>query len=36
VSIKTDPDAQYESFVDVVDTIKQAGNDKISIAQPDM
>jgi len=35
VSIKTDPDAAYESFVDVVDAIKKAGNDKISIAEPD-
>ncbi len=36
VSIKTDPDAMYESFVDVVDEIKLAGNDKISIAEPDV
>ena len=35
VSIKTDPDAAYEKFVDVVDAIKKAGNDKISIAKPD-
>jgi len=35
VSIKTAPDARYEVFVDVVDAVKQAGNDKISIAQPD-
>ena len=35
VSIKTDPDTRYEYFVDVVDAIKQAGNDKISIAEPD-
>lgn len=35
VSIKTDPDALYEYFVDVIDAIKQAGNDKISIAEPD-
>ena len=35
VSIKSDPDAKYEYFVDVVDAIKQAGNDKISIAEPD-
>ena len=35
VSIKTDPDAPYEFFVDVVDEIKKAGNDKISIAEPD-
>lgn len=35
VSIRTDPDARYESFVDVVDAVKQAGNDKISIAAPD-
>ena len=35
VSIKTDPDARYEYFVDVVDEIKKAGNDKISIAEPD-
>ena len=35
VSIKTAPDARYEYFVDVVDEIKKAGNDKISIAQPD-
>jgi len=34
VSIKTAPDAQYESFVDVVDSIKKAGNEKISIAEP--
>ena len=35
VSIKTAPDAPYEFFVDVVDEIKKAGNDKISIAEPD-
>ena len=35
VSIKTDPEARYETFVDVVDEIKKAGNDKISIAEPD-
>ena len=35
VSIKTDPEARYEFFVDVIDAIKQAGNDKISIAEPD-
>ena len=35
VSIKTDTEARYEYFVDVVDAIKQAGNDKISIAEPD-
>ena len=36
VSIKTDPDASYEYFVDVIDAVKQAGNDKISIAEPDL
>ncbi len=36
VSIKTDPDASYEYFVDVVDAVKKAGNDKISIAEPDL
>lgn len=35
VSIKTDPEAAYEFFVDVVDEVKKAGNDKISIAEPD-
>ena len=35
VSIKTAPDARYERFVDVVDEIRRAGNDKISIAEPD-
>jgi len=35
VSIKTAPDSRYETFVDVVDEIKNAGNDKISIAEPD-
>lgn len=35
VSIKTAPDARYEVFVDVVDEIKRAGNDKISVAEPD-
>ncbi|MCE5249713.1 biopolymer transporter ExbD [bacterium] len=35
VSIKTDPAARYESFVDIIDAVKEAGNDKISIAQPD-
>ncbi len=35
VSIKSDPEARYEHFVDVVDAVKQAGNDKISIAEPD-
>jgi len=36
VSIKTDSDALYEYFVDVIDAVKQAGNDKISIAEPDL
>lgn len=35
VSIKTAADARYELFVDVVDEIKKAGNDKISIAEPE-
>ena len=35
VSIKSDPDARYEYFVDVIDSIKQTGNDRISIAEPD-
>jgi len=35
VSIKADPDSKYEHFVDVIDEIKKAGNDKISIAEPD-
>ena len=35
VSVKTAPDARYQIFVDVVDEIKKAGNDKISIAKPD-
>jgi biopolymer transport protein ExbD len=35
VSIKIAPDAPYERFVDVVDEVKRAGNDKISIAEPD-
>ena len=35
VSIKTDPNARYEIFVDVVDAIKEAGNEKISIAESD-
>lgn len=35
VSIKTDPNARYETFVDVVDAIKEAGNEKISIAESD-
>lgn len=35
VSIKTAPDARYEFFVDVVDEIKKAGNDKISVAEPE-
>lgn len=36
VSIKTDPETNYKYFVDVVDEIKKAGNDKISIAEPDV
>jgi biopolymer transport protein ExbD len=36
VSIKTDPDAQYEFFVNVIDEVKKAGNDKISIAEPEL
>ena len=36
VSIKTAPDVRYEVFVQVIDEIKKAGNDKISIAEPDM
>jgi biopolymer transport protein ExbD len=35
VSIKTAPDSRYETFVNVVDEIKKAGNDKISIAEPE-
>ncbi len=35
VSIKTDPETHYEFFVDVIDAIKKAGNDKISIAEPE-
>jgi biopolymer transport protein ExbD len=35
VSIKTAPGARYETFVDVVDEIRKAGNDKIAIAEPD-
>ncbi len=35
VSIKTDPETRYEVFVDIIDEIKKAGNDKISIAEPD-
>jgi len=35
VSIKTDPDSRYSSFVDVVDEVYKAGNHKISIAEPD-
>ena len=35
VSIKTDPDTRYSSFVDVVDEVYKAGNHKISIAEPD-
>lgn len=36
VSIKTAPETPYEFFVDVVDEVTKAGNDKISIAEPDM
>lgn len=36
VSIKTAPDARYEAFVAVVDEIRNAGNNKISIAEPDL
>jgi biopolymer transport protein ExbD len=36
VSIKTAPDARYEVFVQVIDEIKKAGNDKISIAEPEI
>jgi biopolymer transport protein ExbD len=32
VSIKTDPGTKYKYFVNVVDQIKRAGNDRISIA----
>jgi len=35
ISIKTDPDALFEWFVDVLDEIKISGNVKISIAEPD-
>ena len=35
ISIKTDPDAHFEWFVDVIDEIKKSGNVKISIAEPD-
>jgi biopolymer transport protein ExbD len=35
VSIKTAPESRYQHFVDVIDEIKKAGNDKISIADPD-
>ena len=36
VSIKTAPDSRYEYFVDVIDEVKRAGNDRISIAEPDI
>ena len=35
VSIKTDPETWYEVFVEVIDNIYEAGNKKISIAEPD-
>ena len=35
VSIKPDPRSRYVYFVDVVDEVKKAGNEKISIAEPD-
>ena len=35
ISIKTNPDALFEWFVDVLDEIKMSGNVKISIAEPD-
>ena len=35
ISIKTNPEARFESFVDVIDEIKLSGNVKISIAEPD-
>ena len=35
ISIKTDPEARFELFVDVIDEIKISGNVKISIAEPD-
>ena len=35
ISIKTDQDAHFEWFVDVIDEIKMSGNVKISIAEPD-
>jgi biopolymer transport protein ExbD len=33
VSITADPEALYETFVNVIDTVKEAGNEKISIAE---
>lgn len=33
VSITADPEALYEAFVNVIDTVKDAGNEKISIAE---
>ena len=34
VSIKTDSNAYYEYFIDVIDAAKESGNNKISIADP--
>jgi biopolymer transport protein ExbD len=33
VTVKTAPEARYEVFVRVIDTVKKAGNDKISIVE---
>ena len=35
ISIKTDPDALFDWFVNVIDEIKMSGNVRISIAEPD-
>ena len=35
ISVKTDPDTQYEVFIQVVDQLKLANATRISIAEPD-
>ena len=35
VSVKTDKDTKYETYVDVLDQLKKADAKKISLAEPD-
>lgn len=35
ISVKTDPDTEYQIYIKVMDQLKQAGATRISLAEPD-